>query len=137
MAGDITKIIPAQAVRVYRGSDQLNLTDDVIFRGTHTRNITNTRAGPIYTFQWRTREIEIKAALTEDLLTQIETDNALDANSAMSFNNWRINGLSISGTPGDNTDDTYSAAVIDYEELAPENGTSEIRIRLLVSGTAT
>lgn len=135
--GDITKIIPAQAVKIFRLTDELVLTNDVKWRGTHIRNILNTRAGPVYTFQWRVREIEAQIALTETLLTQLETDNQLDVNSAMSFNNWRIQGLSVSGIAGDNTDDTYSAALIDYEELAPENGVAQARIKLLIGGTAT
>jgi len=135
--GDITKFIPAQAVKVFRLTDELVLTHDVKWSGAHIRTITNTRAGPIYTFQWRVREIEIQVAMTEDLVTQLETDNQLDANSAMNFNNWRIQGLSISGSAPDNTDDTYSAAVIDYEELGPESGASSVRIKLLIGGTAT
>ena len=135
--GSITKIIPAQAVKILRATDEIILTSDVKFRGTHVRNITNTRAGPVYTFQWRVREIEFNASLTEDLLTQLEADNLLGARSEMTFNNWKINGLNIGGNAGDDTDDTYSAALLDYEELAPENGEAQVRVKLLIQGTAT
>ncbi len=135
--GSITKIIPAQAVKIFRGSEELILASDVKFIGTHVRNTTNTRAGPVYTFQWRVRELDCVISQTEDLLTQLESDNLLNSRSALSFNNWRINGLNISGNVGDDTDDTYSAALLDYEELAPENGEARVRIKLLVSGTAT
>lgn len=135
--GSITKIIPAQAVKIFRATDEIILTSNVTFRGNHVRNITNTRAGPVYTFQWRVREIEFNASLTEDLLTQLENDNLLGARSEMTFNNWRINGLNISGSVPDDTDDTYSAALLDYEELAPESGEAQVRVKLLIQGTAT
>lgn len=135
--GNITKIIAAQAVKIYRGTDELVLTSDVKFRGTHSYNVTNSRAGPLYSFVWRVREIETTVALTEDLLTQIETDNRLNNRSALSFNNWRINGLSISGINADNTDDTYSAGLIDYDQMAPEQGVAQARIKLLIAATAT
>ena len=135
--GSITKIIPAQAVQIFRGSEELQLASDVKFRAVHIQNTTNTRAGPVYTFQWRVREIEALISQTEDLLTQLESDNLLDSRSAMAFNNWRILGLNISGVGGDDTDDTYSASLLDYEELAPENGEYKVRIKLLIAGTAT
>lgn len=135
--GTITKIIPAQAVKIFRDTDELQLASDVKFMGTHTENTTNTRAGPVYTFQWRKRTIDALISQTEDLLTQLETDNLLDARSAMTFNNWRIQGLNIGGQVADDTDDTYSAALLDYEELAPENGEYKVRIKLLIAGTAT
>ena len=135
--GTITKIIPAQAVKIFRGTDELILASDVKWRSVHVRNITNSRAGPIYTFQWRVREIEALIAQTEDLLTQLETDNLLNSRSSLANNNWRIQGLNISGNVPDDTDDTYSASLLDYEELAPENGEYQVRIKLLVEGTAT
>jgi hypothetical protein len=135
--GTITQIIPAQAVKIFRGGDELILASDVKWRATHVRNITNTRAGPVYTFQWRVREIEALISQTEDLLTQLETDNLLNTRSALTFNNWRIQGLNIGGVVGDDTDDTYSASLLDYEELAPENGEYKVRIKLLVAGTPT
>jgi len=135
--GSITKIIPAQALKILRATDEIILASDVKFRATHVRNVTNTRAGPVYTFQWRIREIEFLASLTEDLLTQLESDNVLNARSAMAFNNWRINGLNIGGVVGDDTDDTYSASLLDYEEIAPESGEAQVRIKLLIAGTPT
>ena len=135
--GTITKIIPAQAVKIFRGGDELILASDVKWRSVHVRNITNSRAGPIYTFQWRVREIEALIAQTEDLLTQLETDNLLNSRSSLATNNWRIQGLNIGGNTADDTDDTYSASLLDYEELAPENGEYRVRIKLLVEGTAT
>ncbi len=135
--GTITKIIPAQAIKIFRGTDELILASDVKWRSVHVRNITNSRAGPIYTFQWRVREIEAVIAQTEDLLTQLETDNLLNSRSSLANNNWRIQGLNIGGNVADDTDDTYSASLLDYEELAPENGEYRVRIKLLVEGTAT
>ena len=135
--GTITKIIPAQAVKIFRLAEELILASDVKYRAVHVRNITNSRAGPIYTFQWRVREIEAVIAQTEDLLTQLETDNLLDSRSSLANNNWRIQGLNISGNVADDTDDTFSASLLDYEQLAPENGEYKVRIKLLVEGTAT
>ncbi len=135
--GTITKIIPNQVVKIFRLTDELILASDVTFRSVHVRNITNTRAGPVYTFQWRVREIETVVSQTEDLLTQLETDNQLNARSDLATNNWRIQGLNIGGNGADDTDDTYSASLLDYEELAPENGEYKVRIKLLVEGTAT
>ncbi len=135
--GDITKFIPAQAVQISRVAAELVLTSDVKVTGTHIRNTTNTRAGPIYTFQWRVREIEVTIALTEDLLTQMETDNLLDSKSALAFTNYTIVGLAISGA-GDNTSDTYSAALVDFDPtIAPESGVAQARIKLLIAGAAT
>lgn len=137
--GNITKFIPAQGVHIYRTDtgSEIVLTSDIKYSATHTINRTNTRAGPIDTFQWRIREIEFTAANTEDLLTQLETDNQLDARSAMTFNPWIIEGFAISNLTPDNTLDTYSAAVVDYEELAPENGEYKIRIKLRILQEAT
>lgn len=135
--GSVTVIIPSQNVKLTRDADELVLTSDVKFQGEHIRNTTNSRAGPLYTFQWRDRTIEATVALTEDLLTQLETDNLLNSRSALAFNNWTINGLNISNNVGDDTDDTYSAALVGYQELAPENGVAEVRINLLIAGTAT
>ena len=135
--GTITKIIPAQAVKIFRLAEELILASDVKYRAVHVRNITNSRTGPIYTFQWRVREIEAVIAQTEDLLTQLETDNLLDSRSSLANNNWRIQGLNISGNVADDTDDTFSASLLDYEQLAPENGEYKVRIKLLVEGTAT
>ncbi len=135
--GSITKIISAQAVKIFRTTQEIILASDVKYRTTHVRNVTNTRAGPVYTFQWRIQEIEFLASLTEDLLTQLETDNLLDARSALAFNNWRINGLNIGGNSADDTDDTYSASLLDYEQIAPESGEAQARIKLLIAGSPT
>ena len=135
--GNVTKIIPAQAVKFSRGGDELILTTDVLFKGTHTRDITNTRAGPIYTWEWVLRTIEVTVLLTEDLQTQSQADNALDANSALSFTNYTIDGLSISNIPADNVDDTYACALEDYENLAPESGKFTARLKLLILGVAS
>lgn len=135
--GSITKIIPAQAVKIFRGSNELILASDVKYLATHVRNTTNTRAGPVYTFQWRVREIDAVVSNTEDLLTQLESDNLLNSRSALANNNWRIQGLNIGGNTSDDTDDTYSASLLDYEQLAPENGEYKVRIKLLIEGSAT
>lgn len=135
--GNVTKYIPAQAVKLSRGGDELILTTDVLFKGIHNRDVTNTRAGPIYTWEWTLRTIEATILLTETLQTQLQADSQLDANSALSFTNWTINGLSISNLPADNVNDTYACALEDYDNLAPESGKFEARIKLLILGIAS
>lgn len=136
--GDVSKIIPAQGVHIYRIADtnEIVLTSDIKFKGTHVIHRLNTRAGPIDTFEWRVREIEFTAANTEDLFTQLETDNQLGSRSQMTYNAWIIEGFSISGIGADDTLTTYSAALVDYEEIAPENGVDRVRIKLRILGQA-
>ena len=134
--GTSSQIINADRVKILRVAAEVSLTSDVKVRRTRTVDRVNTRAGAIDTFRWKLEEIEFTAALTELLLTQLQTDSTIDANSAMTFNNWRINGLSTSGSAPDNTDDTVSATLLDFEELAPENGIAQVRIKLRVAGGA-
>ncbi len=134
--GTSSIIINSDRVKILRATSEVSLTSDVKVRRTRVADRINTRAGAIDTFRWKLEEIEFSAALTELLLTQLQTDSTIDSNSAMTFNNWRVNGLSISGTTGDNTDDTVSATLLDYEELAPENGIALVRVKLRVAGGA-
>ena len=134
--GTSAQIINSARVKILRVAAEVSLTSDVKVRRTRTVDRVNTRAGAIDTFRWKLEEVEFTAQLTELLLTQLQTDSTIDANSAMPFNNWRINGLSISGSAPDNTDDTVSATLLDFEELAPENGIAQVRIKLRVAGGA-
>ena len=131
--GTSAVIINANRVRVLRDTTEVTLTSDLTLRHSRTRDRTETRAGAIDTFRWRLQEVEFTAQLTELLLTQLQTDSNISANSAMTYNNWRINGLSISGNTGDNTDDTVSATLINYEQIAPESGLAQVRVSLVVT----
>ena len=134
--GTSAQIINSARVKILRIATEVTLTSDVKVRRSRTVDRVNTRAGAIDTFRWKLEEIEFTATLTELLLTQLQTDSTIDANSAMTFNNWVVNGLSISGSAPDNTSDTTSATLLDYEELAPENGVAQVRIKLRVAGGA-
>ena len=135
--GAASQIILAARVKISRGGTEVTLTSDVTLRHTRVRDRVNTRAGAIDTRRWKLVEIEFTTALTELLLTQIQTDSTIDATTgAMTFNTWTIAGLSISGSAGDNTSDAVSATLDDYQELAPENGIAQMRIKLVVAAGA-
>lgn len=135
--GTTTQTINADRVKILRLAVEVTLASNVTVRKSRTVDRLNTRAGPIDTYRWKLEEIEFTAALTELLKTQIQTDSELDANSALAFNNWKINGISTSGSGADNTDDTLSANVIDFEDLAPENGLALTRVKLRVAPVAS
>jgi len=136
--GNTGQTIPAQNVHVERAGVELILVSDVkVLGGRHTIDTLNTRAAPIDSYQWRVQEIEVTAAWTEDLQTQVEADNQLNSRSALSFNNWRVNGLNIGGSVPNDTDDTYSAGLYDYSVNGPPTGTSTISIKLRILRTAT
>ena len=130
--GTSTVIINAARLKISVGGSEVSLTSDV--KVTHRRTVDrlNTRAGAIDTNRWVIEEIEFTAALTELLLTELQTDATLDAFMALTSKSWLINGVSISGIGGDNTSDTYNATLIDYEELGPENGIAQTRIKLRI-----
>ena len=134
--GAVTQVINASRVKISRAGTEFTLAEDVRVLKTRVRDRTNTRAGAIDSFRWILQQIETVIQLTELALTQVQTDGAIDSNSAMTYNNWTINGLSISGNAADNTNDTYSATLVDSEELAPENGLAKLRIKLVVIGGA-
>ena len=134
--GTSSQIINADRVKILRGAIEVTLTSDVKVRITRTVDRINTRAGAIDTWRWRLTEIEFTAALTELLKTQIQTDQSIDANSAMTYTNWTITGISQSGNAGDNTSDILSATVADSEDLGPENGIAQFRIKLRIIGAA-
>lgn len=134
--GTTAQIINAARVKILRVATEVTLTSDVKVTRTRTVDRVNTRAGAIDTFRWKIDEIEFTAALTELLLTQLQTDSTIDGFSSMTYNNWKITGISISGSAGDNTDDTKSATLLDFQELAPENGIAQVRIKLRVIGGA-
>ena len=134
--GTSSQIINADRVKILRGGVEVTLTSDVKVKSSRTTDRINTRAGAIDTFRWRVQEIEFTAALTELLKTQIQTDETIDANSAMTYTNWTINGISQSGSAPDNTSDVLSATVIDSEDLGPENGIAQMRIKLRIIGAA-
>lgn len=134
--GTTLQTINADRVKILRVAVEVTLTSDVKVRITRTVDRINTRAGAIDTFRFRLTEIEFTAALTELLKTQIQTDQILDANSAMTYTNWTVTGISTSGSAGDNTSDVLSATVIDSEDLGPENGIAQFRIKLRIIGAA-
>ncbi len=134
--GTSLQTINADRLKILRGATEVKLTSDVKVRITRIVDRVNTRAGPIDTFRWRLTEIEFTAALTELLKTQVQTDQTIDANSAMTYTNWTITGISISGSAGDNTSDVLSATVLNTEDLGPENGLANLRIKLRIIGAA-
>lgn len=134
--GTSSQIINADRVTILRGATEVTLTSDVKVKTTRITDRIYTRAGAIDTFRWRLQEIEFTAALTELLKTQIQTDETIDANSSMTYTNWTVTGISISGSAGDNTSDVLSATVIDSEDLGPENGIAQLRIKLRIIGAA-
>jgi len=137
MVGNLSEVIPAQNVQVFREGAQLILTSDVkVLSGRHVINTLNTRAGPVDSYQWRLREIEITVAWTEDLQVIIEADNQLNSRSALTFNEWTITGLNLGTNTANDTDTDYQAAVYDYNVNAPETGTSTISIKLRIQRTA-
>ena len=132
--GTSSVIINASLLKISVGGSEVSLTSDVKVRRTRTADRLNTRAGAIDTFRWILQDIEFTAALTESLLTELQTQDNIDANMAMTFNSWLINGLDISGAAP--TSDTYSATLLDYEELGPENGIAQVRVKLRVAAGA-
>ena len=134
--GTTAKIINADRVKILRGATEVTLASDVKVKISRITDRIYTRAGAIDTFRWRLTEIEFTAALTELLKTQIQTDQSIDANSAMTYTNWTVTGISISGSGADNTSDVLSATVIDSEDLGPENGIAQFRIKLRIIGAA-
>lgn len=129
--GTSNQVILANRVKIIRGAVEVKLTSDVTVRHTRVRDRVNTRDGAIDSRRWKLVEIEFTAALTELLLTQVQTDSSIDVNGAMTFNNWTVNGISQSGSAGDNTSDVTNMTLDDYQELAPENGIAQMRIKLV------
>ena len=134
--GTTSQIINAQRLRISRGTTEVTLTSDVTVNVSRVVDRVNTRAGPVDTVRWALTEISFTAQLTKLLLTELKSDVAISAASAISYNAWTVAGLAISGASGDNTSDTYQCAVIDYEETAPESGTAQAKIRLRVAAAA-
>lgn len=135
--GAVSKIIPAQAVKLYRGSDELVITKSVRYSARRIKNTSMTRAGPIYTYQWRDIQIEATVSLTEDLREQLETDNTLSDSSVLTFNNWKIEGLSITGTQADNAEQTLSCGLLEYSYEGLESGEATATIKLQVAGATS
>lgn len=133
--GTTTTVVLASRVKISAATGgEMTLTSDVKVRQTRTVDRIETRAGPIDTFRWRLEEIEFTAQLTEDLLSNLQAIDNIDANGLMTFQNWTVAGVDVSGAAG--TSDVYSAALIDYEELAPENGTAQVRVKLRIGAVA-
>ena len=135
--GSTTKIIAANRVKISRIAKEVVLTDDVTVNTSRIVDRINTRAGPVDTFRWRLVELTFEAILTKDLLAQVMTDSAISASGAMTYTAWNISGLSISGQSTDNVTQGLSAAVIDFDEMAPENGVAKTRVKLRISPAAT
>lgn len=135
--GSLTKFVPAQAVTVERGSQELTLVNDVKIIRSHVTTRTNTRAGPIDTFAWRVQELEFLVLLTDDLKTQIEADNTLNASSVFANKpTYTITGVS-QNAGANNVIDVLEAVLVDYDSLAPESGAYNARMKLRVTGSAT
>ncbi len=130
--GSDTVVIAAARFKIDRGGTEVTLASDVKVRSSRTIDRLNTRAGPIDTYRWKVEELEFTAALTEALLTQIQTDDNIDTNMNMTSNTWNVVGTDLSGAAG--TADAFSAALYDYEELGPENGLTLVRVKLRVLG---
>ena len=133
--GTTLTVIAAPRFKIDRAGVEVQLASDVKVRSSRTVDRLNTRAGPIDTYRWKVEELEFTAALTEDLLTQIQTDDNIDANMNMTSNTWNVVGTDLSGAAG--TADAFSAALYDFEELGPENGLTLVRVKLRVLGNAT
>ena len=130
--GSDTVVIAASRFKIDRAGTEVTLASDVKVKSSRTIDRLNTRAGPIDTYRWKIEELEFTAALTEALLTQIQTDDNISANMNMTSNTWNIVGADLSGSAG--TADAFSAALYDYEELGPENGLTLVRVKLRVLG---
>jgi hypothetical protein len=133
--GTTTTVIAAARFKIDRGGTEVQLASDVKVKSTRTVDRLNTRAGPIDTYRWKVEELEFTAALTEDLLTQLQTDDNISVNMNMTSNTWNVVGTDLSGAAP--TNDAFSAALYDYEELGPENGLTLVRCKLRVLGNAT
>jgi len=133
--GTTLVVIAAARFKIDRAGIEVTLASDVKVRSSRTVDRLNTRAGPIDTYRWKVEELEFTAALTELLLTQIQTDDNIDANMNMTSNTWNIVGADLSGAAG--TADAFSAALYDYEELGPENGLTLVRVKLRVLGNSS
>ena len=121
--------------KIFRLDVEVTLTSDVRVHASRILDRVNTRAGPVDSPRWKLIEVEFTALLTELLQVQLQTDFSISSASALTYNNWKILGLANNGTAADNLDDVYSCTVIDYEDLGPENGTSQVRVKLRVEGT--
>jgi hypothetical protein len=133
--GTTLTVIAAARFEVKRGSTNVQLASDVKVRSSRTVDRLNTRAGPIDTYRWKVEELEFTAALTELLLTQIQTDDNISSTMLMTSNTWNVVGTDLSGAAG--TADAFSAALYDYEELGPENGLTLVRVKLRVLGNSS
>lgn len=136
VTGSLTKFVPAQAVTVKRGTEELLLVHDVKITRTHAITRTNTRGGPVDTFAWRMQELEILVLLTADLQTLVAADNVLSSRSVFpSAQTYNISGQAIDGAS--NVNDGLPAVLVDYDYLAPESGEYNARMKLRVTGTVS
>jgi hypothetical protein len=133
--GTTLTVIAAARFEIKRGATNVQLASDVKVRSSRTVDRLNTRAGPIDTYRWKVEELEFTAAMTADLLTQIQIDDNIDANMNMTSNTWNIVGTDLSGAAP--TADAFQAALYDYEELGPENGLTLVRVKLRVLGNSS
>jgi len=133
--GSNTVVINSSRFKIDRAGVEVTLASDVKVTTSRTIDRLNTRAGPIDTYRWKVEELEFTAALTEALLVQLQTDDNMDANAAMTSNTWNVVGTDLSGAAP--TTDAFSAALYDYEELGPENGLTLVRCKLRVLGVNT
>ena len=135
--GTIATVINSARLKISRGTVEVTLASNVTLRKTRVIDRINTRAGPVDSVRWELVEVEFTAALTKALLAQIKTDSSISSASKITYTSWTVKGLNISGTAGDDLTDTVSATVIDYDELGPENGIAQARIKLRVAPAAS
>lgn len=133
--GTTTTVIAAARFKISRVADEITLASDVKVRSSRTVDRLNTRAGPIDTYRWKMEDLEFTAALTDDLLTQLEIDDNISSTMNMTSIVWNVVGTDLSGGAG--TTQALTAALYEYEELGPENGLTLVRCKLRILGNAT
>ena len=133
--GDASKTIVAARLKIFRADVEITLATDVRAHPSRILDRTNTRAGGVDAPRWKIEDLEFTALATQLLKAQIQEDFKITAASALNYNNWKVVGLSKSGTAADNLDDVYNCTVIDHEDLGPENGMTLMRVKLRVEPT--
>jgi hypothetical protein len=135
--GTDAQIISANRFKIDRAGTEITLTSDVKVRQIRTVDRLETRAGPIDTYRWLLQELEFEAALTDLLLAQLETDNNINSFQNLPSATWNVVGVAINGVGADDTAQAFTARLIDFEELGPENGVTKVRVKLRVAAAAT
>lgn len=135
--GTVETIINAARLKIFRGSQEVELASDVRVSTSRVIDRTNTRAGPVDAPRWGLVELDFEAVLTKGLADRIKTDAAIDTRSKLAYTQWRVEGLSISGSNSDNVEETYNCAVVNYDMHGPQVGSATARVRLRVQAAAS